>query len=1622
VGNQGIDVGGYEGFDQQIAEDTRNAEEQESLSGVPSHRIGKWPLLSAKARFATTLAATLDPQYTHIMPHARAADDTANAWKLGPISAERLEAAIGQHKHAEDHHAAVAEKLWEAGSHINARVNEEASRAHYEAGVEAKKLLKLARGDPEQHQPPFSVNARNISIPTQHAWHNAMQARSKALDHLSTFGLQVPNNPLAEKNARAALGKSILADRATSKAVTTRGTLSQVSDLNGIAHRLHKEAATAHGDNPAGEHHREAAAAHLQMRSSPPPKLVTNVRNASSPANRTPFSVNAEEGLPSEEEASVQGHLNALNNPIDERGKWDDNHTAQVQIKGATYGVRKTWRGWRVYPLEGKIQRTQRNYEVHTDPTGQATRCTCPDNTYRGGVCKHMAAINALEDQTNDHPLHGNVNNVSLRHALYAGVGLAASVLPGRAETPKPGLGYGREVSRGFDYQEPARTAESHFEDFKAWRSKMAKGAAYRHIGGMNLKDQIALWQKHSEHGRAVAAREAASRLAQESERSEGKGKRSSIPTQVRFRPSMEAKGSPARPETEGKPVSPYGLGSEVKSGLTGNYWSSPGTKKGTAAVTQNLSAMGKEQWIGNAGPDDELFEFYDPNLVDLRHRTPQEGASAGFEALRGYAASSSMMAHEVGSVQAHRMAAVAHRMAAEAAAAGWDDSSNAQDWIGYHKKLYHEHMTAATEKMLRDDAFSGDEPEAGGYGHISHRGGPYRDYYDRPRGPAMGEGSLVTNSYEEAAHYANAALRASKRTLADASGKRMPGSLSKRVVRALELTRKAGKSGLAVDLNDAAKAQEEAGKEHRAIGTTILKHAPASDKAQLARGHAHLETAYHSEMAAEALHKASRDTVHNASPEDQMKIIRDMGKWEQAKMEKAHEVQARLGAGEEHPLAGLISAVQAAHDSVLAHSGKYSPNYLPTNLPTKGAAKYALEAARLAHEVGTPEAFEAAAKALKSLGHEHMVEAQDREASIDEFQGQQRGQYLRDARISARLNRAAAAAAFEAGAAHALHSNKLRGPKPTRNCRVQEILCNALLRKALFAEGVKNARLTNSEASNAHPASIAAQQATKGVAGGGGKAAEHAAEAVSASARGDHQGAMLHHTYAQTLHTQAGEHEAATAHEQGAHHAILAMARIPGHQKGPEESKSQRLQSTMDWLNKRKQGPQTKNRLIANQQLTVNALSKRSKVLGVLAHREFKATGRNPASWVKDEGKWEKAKKAAGSKYGGKNSSRYWAVVTHIYEQMHGRIKGRRGTHNALPLPPLPQSRAYQKSAMARSLSSGMVDLPHIKQPSYEAHAATETALQSGNPAHLEAAASAHEKVAKMIFDHPTSKYPGPASIGRNHLDAALAVRDHARSLKGTHNAGTPPSIPGGTSSSRVIALEGSNAPTRTGHGIRQAMAHHPQSTSAPHEAAPLNAYRAKTLSNHPASHAAYMASVRAMKSGKPEDHATAMRMHRAAREEVGGGEIGTAGFHHDVALAAHSQMLNRTMWDKPLGNRMAHNTSVETGIALHLARKALEAPGPKDLEKVRAAFVASGQAHANSSPETHTAAAEANEAAGNGKYSVMAAKVHRAIAAKGPQFWDQPSESYHEGRPTAGRIVAGKPEMGQSQQQSQE
>lgn len=58
----------------------------------------------------------------------------------------------------------------------------------------------------------------------------------------------------------------------------------------------------------------------------------------------------------------------------------------------------------------------------------------------------------------------------------------------------------------------------------------------------------------------------------------------------------------------------------------------------------------------------------------------------------------------------------------------------------------------------------------------------------------------------------------------------------------------------------------------------------------------------------------------------------------------------------------------------------------------------------------------------------------------------------------------------------------------------------------------------------------------------------------------------------------------------------------------------------------------------------------------GALAKADFE-NGKNPASWVADEGTWDKAKTAASKSYD-MDDDAFWPVAAHIYENMGGEVK----------------------------------------------------------------------------------------------------------------------------------------------------------------------------------------------------------------------------------------------------------------------------------------------------------------------------------------------------------------------------
>jgi hypothetical protein len=85
---------------------------------------------------------------------------------------------------------------------------------------------------------------------------------------------------------------------------------------------------------------------------------------------------------------------------------------------------------------------------------------------------------------------------------------------------------------------------------------------------------------------------------------------------------------------------------------------------------------------------------------------------------------------------------------------------------------------------------------------------------------------------------------------------------------------------------------------------------------------------------------------------------------------------------------------------------------------------------------------------------------------------------------------------------------------------------------------------------------------------------------------------------------------------------------------------------------------------------------------------------GHNPASWVEDEGKWEKAKEAALKSYD-EGDDAYWPVVTTIYENMGGGIKSSASARNARTNDAL-QAQAVRRMSDDKELMASVKDGGH--------------------------------------------------------------------------------------------------------------------------------------------------------------------------------------------------------------------------------------------------------------------------------------------------------------------------------------
>lgn len=96
--------------------------------------------------------------------------------------------------------------------------------------------------------------------------------------------------------------------------------------------------------------------------------------------------------------------------------------------------------------------------------------------------------------------------------------------------------------------------------------------------------------------------------------------------------------------------------------------------------------------------------------------------------------------------------------------------------------------------------------------------------------------------------------------------------------------------------------------------------------------------------------------------------------------------------------------------------------------------------------------------------------------------------------------------------------------------------------------------------------------------------------------------------------------------------------------------------------------------------------LTEHDQQLGAEAKAELVATGKNPASWVADEAKWDRAKAAADK--GRYSEDEYWAVVTHIYKSMGGEIN--KATMNSSKETIMPLSANERKALIDNVIANG--------------------------------------------------------------------------------------------------------------------------------------------------------------------------------------------------------------------------------------------------------------------------------------------------------------------------------------------
>lgn len=96
-----------------------------------------------------------------------------------------------------------------------------------------------------------------------------------------------------------------------------------------------------------------------------------------------------------------------------------------LTLKGAPYVFTKNDQGWGVVAASSPTDRFHRSYQVTCDENGNPVKCSCPDNFYRGGVCKHMQGVQQIntsspqentseeepEQMSRDNPVKGGIGD-----------------------------------------------------------------------------------------------------------------------------------------------------------------------------------------------------------------------------------------------------------------------------------------------------------------------------------------------------------------------------------------------------------------------------------------------------------------------------------------------------------------------------------------------------------------------------------------------------------------------------------------------------------------------------------------------------------------------------------------------------------------------------------------------------------------------------------------------------------------------------------------------------------------------------------------------------------------------------------------------------------------------------------------------------------------------------------------------------------------------------------------------------------------------------------------------------------------------------------------------------------